>query len=243
MTPWPKSLLFLFVLFAWQIIFASDVKIAFGLSKPPYVTQDTPGGLEYDIISEALKAAGHKMIPVFASLNRGELSLRLKEVDGAATKRKNSLEGYYQSDPYIDYYNFAASLKSRQLKIHSIEDLEKYSITAFQTAKILMGPEFKAMAKKNPRYSEVADQQVQMAQLLKKRVDVIVADILIMKYYQRKLKTDEGLSEEITLHDIFPTNSYVVMFNDPKIRDSFNKGLATIRANKTYSKLIDNYSK
>ncbi len=227
--------------FAWQG-FAKEVNIAFGLSKPPYVIQETQSGLEYDIINEALKAAGHTMKPLFAPQNRGEIILRSKEVDGAATKRKNSMPGFYDSDVYIDYYNFAASLKTKPLHIQKIADLSKYSVLAFQTAKTLLGPEFKAMAEKNPHYSEVADQQLQIAQLLRKRVDVIVGDILIFKYFQRKIKEDEGLNEEIALYDIFPTNSYVVMFHDPELRDSFNKGLAKIRANKTYTKLIDKYS-
>jgi polar amino acid transport system substrate-binding protein len=222
--------------------FSKDVKIAFGLTKPPYVVEQTKSGLEFDIIAEALKAAGHQMKPVFAPQSRGELILKSKDVDGAATKRLGSLEGHYPSDAYIDYYNYAAGLKSKPLQIQKISDLGKYSVLAFQTAKTLLGTDFKAMAEANPNYAEVADQQLQIAQLLRKRVDVVVGDILIFKYFQRKLKEDEGLTDEIVLYDIFPTNSYVVMFNDEKLRDSFNKGLAKIRSNKTYTKLIDKYS-
>ncbi|MGZ5280341.1 MAG: substrate-binding periplasmic protein [Pseudobdellovibrionaceae bacterium] len=237
------SFLILSILLFGGRTFGREVKIALGLSKPPYIIQETNSGLEYDIVAESLKAVGHELKPLFASLNRGEISFKAKDVDAAATKRESSLNGgrYFASDTYINYNNFAASLKERNLKIQNISDLGKYSVTAFQTAKVLMGPEFKAMADRNPKYNEVADQQIHVAQLLRKRVDVIIGDILIIKYYQRKFK-EEGLTDEFVFHDLFPTNSYVILFHDRELRDSFNKGLALIREKKIYSALIDRYA-
>ncbi len=219
----------------------SEARIAMGLSKPPYIDQEFESGLECDIIRESLKAVGILFKPNFVSLNRGEILFKTNQVDGVINKHTGLLQGF-PSDPYIEYHNTAASLSSRNISIQKTSDLQGYSVSAFQTAKSLLGPDFKAMAEKNPRYFEVADQQAQVEQLLRKRADVIIGDVLIFKYYQRKLKNTYHLDDEMVLHDLFPASSYVIMFQTEELRDAFNKGLAIIRKNKTYAGLISKYT-
>lgn len=224
-----------------QSVHAKEVTIGFGISKPPYIIEETKSGLEYEIIDQALKAAGHTLKPSFAPQTRGELYLKAKEIDGAATKRKDSFEGFFPSDVYIHYHNFTFGLKSKPLQIKKISDLSKYSVRGFQTAKNQLGVEFKTMAEANPKYFEVANQQFQVAQLFGNRVDVIIGDELIIEFFIEKIKTEQGISDEVIKYDIFPLSPYTVMFHDEKLRDSFNKGLAKIKSNKTYEKLLQKY--
>tara|TARA_B110001454_G_C12723230_1_gene435981 strand:- start:15310 stop:16053 length:744 start_codon:yes stop_codon:yes gene_type:complete len=219
----------------------NEAKIAMGLTKPPYIFTDTESGLECEIIREAFKAVGIDFKPTFAPLNRGEIMLKSGDVDGATNKLEKTLDGY-PSDPYIDYHNVAASLKDRHLKIEKPSDLANYSVAAFQTAQKILGPDFESMANTNSNYVEVAEQKLQVMQLLKKRVDVIIGDILIIQHYQRQFKEDSGIKEEISIHDLFKTTSYVIMFKNAKLRDSFNLGLAKIRKSKKYAELLNKYS-
>lgn len=221
---------------------AKEVTIGFGISKPPYVIAETKSGLEYEIIDAALKAAGHSLNPSFAPQTRGELYLKAKEIDGAATKRQDSFDGFFPSDVYIHYHNFAFSLKSKPLTIKKISDLGKYSVRAFQTAKTLLGNEFKAMADSNPKYFEVANQKFQVAQLFGNRVEVVIADDRVFEHFLGIVKAEQGFTDEIIKYDIFPMSPYVVMFHDKNLRDSFNKGLAKIKANKTYEEILAKYN-
>jgi polar amino acid transport system substrate-binding protein len=216
------------------------VHIAMPLTKPPYIFEDTASGLEHDIIIESFKAVGIKAKPIFAPMNRGIPLFKSGKADGVINKLEHSLKGF-PSDTYLNYHNVAASLKSRQLSIKSIQELSPFSVAAFQTAKVILGKEFDAVMSANKKYTEVAEQKNQVEQLLRKRVDVIVGDILIFRYYQRKFKEDANLDEEIAIHDIFATTPYKVMFKDAKLRDEFNKGLAIIRKNKVYSRLVERY--
>lgn len=232
------SMLFLFLS---TLAIAKEAQIAMALSKPPYIFEEDASGLECDIIREAFKAVGTDFKPIFVPMNRAENSFKTGKVDGVINKLEHSLEGF-PSDSYIDYYNVAASLKSKNLKIQSLDDLADLSIGAFQTAKNVLGDKFRTIATKNQKYTEVAEQKLQVEQLLRKRVDVIIGDILVIKYYQRKLKEDLGLNEEIAIHDLFTTTSYRIMFKTAEMRDAFNNGLKIIRKNKVYSDIISRYT-
>lgn len=236
---------FIFLLSLGSSFFANadikEVKIAMGTNKPPYIFTATAGGLECEILRESFKAVNIKFVPSFLPPNRGEVLFKAKKVDGVINKLENSFEGF-PSNTYIDYYNVAVSLRSKKLSIVNVADLSKYSVAGWQTAKKHLGPEFAAMAEKNTEYTEIAEQLIQVKQLLKKRVDVIVGDILIIKYYQRKLKEEDNLQDEISIHDLFKTTNYVIMFQSKELRDQFNLGLAIIRKNKAYSKILDKYA-
>lgn len=230
----------LFLFFVSTLVFAKEARIAMALSKPPYIFEEDASGLESDIIRESFKAVGVSFKPSFIPMNRAEVLYKSGQVDGVINKLEHSLDGF-PSDSYIDYYNVAASLKSRNLKIQTLDDLANLRIGAFQTAKNVLGEKFHSVATKNPKYTEIAEQLTQVEQLLRKRVDVIIGDILVIKYYQRKLKEDLNLNEEIAIHDLFNTTSYRIMFKTAEMRDLFNKGLKIIRKNKAYSDIITRY--
>ncbi len=231
----------LVILLLTTLGFAEEAHIAMALSKPPYIFEEDASGLECDIVRESFKAVGIDFRPSFVPLNRGEALFKSGRVNGVINKLEHSIEGF-PSDSYIDYYNVVASLKNRKLKIETIDDLADLSVAGFQTAKNVLGDKFKSVMTKNTKYTEVAEQLTQVEQLLRKRVDAIVGDILIIKYYQRNLKEDAGLNAEIAIHDLFPSTAYRIMFKTAEMRDSFNKGLKIIRKKKIYSGIIKRYT-
>lgn len=222
-------------------VFGEEAHIAMAFSKPPYIFEEDASGFECDIVRESFKAVGIDFRPSFVALNRGEALFKLGRVHGVINKLEHSLDGF-PSDSYIDYYNVAASLKNKKLKIETIGDLANLRVAAFQTAKSALGDKFSSVMTKNPKYTEVAEQLSQVEQLLRNRVDIIVGDILIIKYYQRKLKEDSNLEAEIAIHDLFPSTPYRIIFKTAQMRDSFNKGLKIIRKKKIYSNIISRYT-
>ena len=64
-------LLFVFpTLLYSSTVFSADIRMAFGVSLPPYVIAKSNVGIEVDIIREALAYKGHNLIPVYVPLAR-----------------------------------------------------------------------------------------------------------------------------------------------------------------------------
>lgn len=223
---------------------AAEVVMAVGRSIPPYVIVDEWRGLEYDIVREALAAEGHTLTPRFESFARLVKELESGLVDAAMTMRPDSGVKAHYSNSVVTYRNVAITLASRNLTIARIEDLGDKSVLAFQNATIYLGPAFKAMAASNPRYREEARQMVQPMQLFLGRVDVVVADRFIFGWFasdpEVRAKADTG--QALRIHPLFATTDYQVAFRDPALRDSFNRGLRTVRENGTYDRIIQRYS-
>lgn len=232
-----------FVLCLGLLLFASnanakDITLIAGLSLPPYIIQEENRGMEYDIIKEALALKGHNLQMNYVPFVR--LVVDYKKFDGAVTINESSgAEGNY-SDVVITYQNYAISLKSKNLTINSIQDLKGVSTLAFQNATKYLGNEFAAMAKDNSNYAEQGNQEAQVKMLYSGRVDAIVSDINIFKFFRKKVDNMDT-SVEITLHELFPGTDYKVLFNDAQIRDDFNAGLAELRASGRYKAIVDSY--
>lgn len=216
------------------------VSVVFSLAKPPYVSVDLKSGLELEIVKAAFEQEGYQVTPSFTSMKRGEILFRSGSVDGIIDKRLDSALGF-GSDIYIEYHNVAATLRSRNIEIKNLEDLQSRSVTGFQTARELLGPKFRKAIANNRRYSEVASQVVQVEQLIRGRVEVIVGDELIFRHFQKKLQAEQGLKGEIEFHPVFQVNCYMMVFHSAEVRDVFNRGLKKIRQNKSYDQIMARY--
>src|SRR5690606_606635 len=120
-------------------------------------------------------------------------------------------------------------------------DLKDKSVSAFQSATRYMGTAFAEMAKKNPRYREKRDQLTHVRLLFTKQVDSIVTDKNIFQYYANQLREDIDTSQPVVYHNIFPPNSYKVIFRDKQLRDDFNKGLRHLHETGRYEQFFDAY--
>ena len=127
-----------------------ELRIGFSNDMPPNVIESTGRGLDVDLVLAACRRGGLRVRPFMAPMERLHFSLRMQEADGiATTNARTGLFAYY-SDPYIEYHNWAVALASRNLAIRSVADLGHYSVSTFQQARHLLGPEFSAMAAANP---------------------------------------------------------------------------------------------
>jgi polar amino acid transport system substrate-binding protein len=159
----------------WGLTHARELKIIFFQYTPPYVLEEG-GGIVVDIVSEALKASGHTVRPVYVPMGRGFELFAEQRVDGTAIIRENSGLVANYSDDFMQYHNRAFTLKSRQHRLATLEDLKDKTVVAFQNANKYLDDDFGRVVAKNPHYKEMGNQETQTLMLLLGRIDVAVMD-------------------------------------------------------------------
>jgi polar amino acid transport system substrate-binding protein len=234
---WP----WLFLLLAPSVL-AESLRIGFGTHKPPYVFEGEARGLEHDIVAAAVRAAGYELEVRHAPMERLHLALSRGDLDGIATTNAYSGLTAHYSEPYIYFQNVALALSARGYRITRIADLGRYSISTFQRARYLLGPEFQAMAEANPRYREEAQQINRNRLLYSGRVEVVVGDPRIMRYFNREVGEQVDTTQAVTQYTLFPPTAYSVGFRLPEQRERFNRGLAAIRASGEYLRIEQRYA-
>lgn len=221
---------------------AESLRIGFGPHKPPYIFAGEARGIDYDIVVAAIRAAGHEPQVRYAPIERLHAALRSGDLDGIATINSHSgIEAFY-SATYIHYHNVAVALTSRQYRIDSIDDLKGYSVSTFQRARYLLGSEFQRMAERNPNYREEAQQINRNRLLYRGRVDVVVGDPRILRYFNRDVAEQVDTRQPLTLYMLFPPTPYSVGFRQEVQRQMFDKGLAAIRASGEYLRIEQRYA-
>ena len=222
---------------------AQDLKIIFPKYTPPYVFENDTGIL-VDIVRTALAASDYKIKPIYVPIGRGLKMFSEKQADGTTIIQENSGLNVYYSENFMQYHNRAYALKSRNFEIHSVADLKGKSIIGFQNADKSLGEEFRQIATRNTKYKEMAQQEAQVQVLLLGRTDIAVMDESIFHYYRQKLVNEGKITkdEEYVSFEIFPPTPYKAAFNDPKIRDAFNKGIAAMRKDGRYEAIYRKYN-
>lgn len=220
----------LFWLFLASVASGKPLKLVMGLALPPYIISESKSGIEYEVVTKALAEKGHTFEPISVPLKRVPMTLELPDVDGALTLTSDFKfsSKVFLSKPYISYQNFAIALQKNKLSINSIEQLKDFSIAAFQNAAIYLGPMFAALVKNHSNYNEFSRQVVQNRMLFRGRVDVVVGDKNIFRYYNREISKEFDTKQIVDYFPIFPPNHYVIAFKERQIRDDFNIGLQKI---------------
>ena len=229
-----KLIVFMILL---NIVFAKDIKIALGDSLPPYIIPPN-SGMEYEIIKRSFEIKDYKINPVFVPFARLFNSVEQGQYDVVGTvKEDNKLKNIYYSDEYITYENIVVSLG--KYEINTINDLKGKSIISFQNSTKYLGAEYEKIVKTIKNYSEIANQEGQVASLMNGRVDIIVIDEKIFKYYLKKSKLIK--SRPYIVYRIFKPTPYKLAFKNKKIRDDFNDGLKILKSSGEYEKIIKKY--
>ncbi len=218
-----------------------EVHVGMGLPKPPYVMESGAAGLDYDIARQALAAGGYKLVGHMLPQTRALAMLRAGQLDGLLSISEGIGGQDYFTDNYIVYQNVATTLTRRNLKIQQIEDLANYSVAAFQNASMVLGDRFSLVVSGHSDYREVPAQITQNKLLFTGRVDVVVGDRLIFRYFSEKLEPQIDARQAVTFHRIFPESPRKAVFREARVRDAFNAGLKNIHANGTYDVIVKQY--
>jgi polar amino acid transport system substrate-binding protein len=222
---------------------AEELKLAVGLTLPPFVFSESDTGIDLEIVQESLASKGYSVKPVYVVFGRTAIDLKTDKVDGALTvSRERGIDNIYLSDEYICYQNVAVALQSKGFQVNSLKDLAGKRITAFQDATKILGPDFLAAAESSSSYYEIPDQENQVALLFKDRADIIILDLNIFKYYQQNSKRVDT-TKPVDYFAVFPPSCFSVGFKSVKIRDDFNAGLKELRASGRYDEIFRKYIK
>lgn len=220
---------------------ANEFTISVGWNKPPYVIEEKNSGFELEMVSAIFATMGHSVSYVYVPFGRSNTLIKLGRVEAALTmNQRMNTEGLVLSEPYISYQNAAISLKGRNLDINSISDLSNYSIVAFQNASIVLGAEYRKVARVSPLYIELPDQKKQVEMLLKGKVDFVVMDINIFNYLSKELVGRSHISN-VVIHRLFPKTNYHIAFTNNDLMNTFNAAMNAFKQTEEYTKLVAKY--
>ena len=232
----------LLALGAWGQVWAADVRVGMGLTKPPYIMESGKEGIEVEIAEQALAAVGDKMIGLQFAPARGLAMQRAGQLDMLLTVDEGIGGKDYFSEPYVNYQNVAITLAARKIVLRRIEDLGNYSVAGFQNAGVILGERFRAVVDRHTDYKEYPQQIIQNNLLYTVRVDVVVGDRRIFRYFMTRLDPKVDASQPITVHTIFPPSPRKAVFKDPGLRDRFNAGLKIIQNNGVYDAILKKHA-
>lgn len=241
-----KANITLILILLFNPLFAKELTIGASGSIPPYVIEENNSGLELDILKQALAVKGHSLNIKYLPFARTYHEMKIGKLDGVLNIKEGLLQQVYYSDPVINFQNCAISLERHQFQIIHINDLTTQKVVAFQRASAILGDEFNQMAQANSSYQEKANQLQQVYMLFKGHADVVVMDSNIFKYYLKKAYLEGKLSDteihqQAVCHKIFPPTEYRFAFAEAQIRDDFNLGLNTLKANGTLAAIHNQY--
>lgn len=220
-----------------------NINIAFSQGKAPYVVNNEyMKGIEFDLVKKIFNLSFIK-IKNTKNVFKDDLENILlddKSIDVAVSiKQTNNLNLFY-SDTFIKFKNVLVSKKTDNLVFKSFEDLKNKRVGSFVGAKKYLDKNYKNAIKNSKYYKEYNYQQEQVQDFLDGKLDVIVLDENIFKWYFHKL-SNKTLNK-FSFHRIFKKeNEYKVAFRDKKLRDIFNKNLKRIKENADYEYIINNY--
>jgi len=230
-------------------LFASsekELKVVFSSYTPPYVFTSTKNGIVIDIVKEVLQNRGYIVKPVFLPIGRGFKMFAEKKVDATSIIKKSSgLVKAYYTEYFMQYHNKAFSLKDRGIELKKLSDLNSLHVIGFQNAHKVLNKEYIKSVKNSKKYRELANQKSQVLMLFKGRVDVIVLDESIFKYYKNMLIYEGKIlaNVEVISHNFFKPTKYRTAFVEKQARNDFDIGLKELKKNGRYDAIYEQYIK
>ncbi len=226
-----------------ELSFAEEtLRIGIGGNHPPYVFESTDSGIEIDILEKAFRTLGFTIEWVYLNNVNRHLGIKRYNLDVAATIRdRYRLDTAFYSSPYISYQNVAISRLDNHLVIENIRDLKKYRVGSWELASGDLGDEFAMVADHlGIRYKEYSWQSNQVQEFCEGKVDVIVIDINIYRWFSKKMCDSKKMP--IKVHDVFPgRTSFIASFKNEQLRDDFNRELIALKATGEHQENIDHY--
>lgn len=218
--------------------------IVFGVFRPPYIFEKKDLGIDFDLAKSTLEMAGYKITALHSPNNRAFREIEMGKVDGViGLSPLQDRPGIYFSKPIIHYDNVVITKRKRKLVIKTINDLKGIRFLTFSNAKHYLGPAYGAMISKLKYDTDITNQELQNRMFWQDKVDAIMLDLNVFRYYRSSLASDLDTTEEVDVHRIFNQheNERVAAFRDPIVRDAFNKALSELKANGQYQKILDRY--
>jgi ABC-type amino acid transport substrate-binding protein len=222
----------------------APVKIGLQSVIAPFVLSDHSSGLLVDVLRAAF-AAQH--VPVefrYLPNARFEDQFRQGLLDvTTSSSPQHSQEGYLGHWPVTHFQNMAITLRSKIPAMSSLDDLKKYRVTAFRSARKVLGPAYVAATEDHPNYREAVT--MPSGALFLERTDVIISQPDIFLYYlKQQLPQLQNAGTELAYHDILgPGRFYWMRFRTEQQRDAFEHGVAQLYASGEIDRILTRYQR
>lgn len=225
------------------LAFAKEIVVAFSPYKPPYVIDKEVRGLEIDIVSEALALEGVTLKVDFFDRRYLRQAMKFGRTDAAAGLQVEDDKLYY-SDVYISFQNTIISRSDDDIKLKAIADLKGFQFASWRGAHQVLGKEFNEASENgaSPNYIEYDNQLIQNKMFWAHRVDLLVIDPFVFKWYQKQLSESFVTSGQVTFHPLLPDKTnYHLGFNTKELQQTFNLGLKKLKKSGRYDELTAEY--
>lgn len=218
---------------------AADLKLVTD-DGPPHMIQSIDGGLDIDIMRAVLTEAGYTLQVEYMSLARAKRAVKSGVADIVMpTFFEQDSDGYYISQPVIDYLPTVFSLKSSGYKFNSLQDILNLRVMTFQGAVGYFGENFKVVTEHN-NYKEIDDMTALPRLLARNRADVVILDRYIFLHHWKQIQ-DRSMSRVYQVHDFMPSIPAFAGFKDAGIRNEFNVALKSLSTAGVLSRIKEKY--
>ena len=255
---------YIFALFALSVslpLYAEDsekppltqrqvIEIGISMSIPPWVIKENDSGIELDILHASLDPHVYEIHPVYLPFERAYKLFDTGKINALMNAKANVVKSGYLSEPVVTFQNYAISLVSKHFpEVIPMSFLNDKRVVGFQKAKDLLGDDYSKMTRLNRRYQEVPKQDLQINLLFIRELDFIVMDKSIFGYYWHQASqggiknrlAKKRFNQKVTFHPLFAPSPCPFLFREKSVRDDFDRGLARIKANGRYQKILDRY--
>lgn len=233
----------------WMPAEAADLNVMFGVSRPPYIMEETQTGIVFEVAAVIFERMGLSFEPLFGSNKRMERELMAGHIDVAVEVRPAD-NGIFYSKPFVVYQNFAVSRTLDEIEMTAFSDLEGRSVCAWQGAAEHVGDRLQQAIPKFASYREFAVQEEQVRAWLAGLCEVILIDKTLLNWHMRhllKLFRSQGrkVDTEIEYHPLPGENEvwFHAGFRDESLRDRFDEILSEIRRDGTYDSIRNQFLK
>ncbi|MCC2614662.1 transporter substrate-binding domain-containing protein [Aestuariibacter halophilus] len=239
---WASALL-LIIHSAWAV--SAELIVAFGQSRPPFIDEVQGDGISFRLFDTVAKQLGWQYKPLFVSNRRMEKLLAQGQVDIAVEVQRQNTQLHY-SQPFIAYSNYALHHTDRDLALTTIDQLQFFSICAWQNASQHLG--IRQWTESNSKYREYPDQKLQVADWLNKRCDVLLIDDTLLEWHIRQLNARSSF-EDVNVNrfgkTLLPVQNnplwFYVGFGDAALRDAFDKQLSVLKQSGRYQQIRNEF--
>lgn len=219
----------------------SGITVAISPDLPPYVMDHATRGIEVDLVRTLLAPQSIH----FVQMPYAELQTAVPDgrADVALGVQRFTDDHVHYSVDCLIFENVAITKESAGLEIESIGDLAGHRVLAWQDAHLELGPEFEKLFAPSSRgsqpYVEIGNQREQVEAFWSASDAVVVIDRNVFRAFSEELgHAMDGLA----VHRIFrPTTRFRAGFVDPALRDTFDRGVASLCANGGYVRILDRY--
>ncbi|MCG7534105.1 transporter substrate-binding domain-containing protein [Pseudoalteromonas sp. OOF1S-7] len=208
-------------------LWAKELVVAFGLSRPPYVDERSETGISVELFKQAAGQLDWQYKTLFVSIKRMERLLERGDID-VAVEMSRALPGLHYSVPFISYSNYAIHSRDPRFVLNSMQELARHSICAWQNASEHLKLSEIVAGKED--YLEFSKQRNQVIEWLNGKCDVILIDDTLLRWHLSELNQSSSVYINNRWGKVllpFENNPlwFYVAFNDAQLRDAFNTSL------------------